>query len=341
MKKIKRRQTTHLRHQHGVTLVELLVAMTLSLVVVAATVAALGMARQGFSTIDAASQLRDNTRFSAELIQRIVQQAGYRDVLYAGATRSNAFKYAGMPSNTEPANVQGFNNALVTSADDPIDTAANNSRTAAAGGCATATDTACVNGSDILIIRFQPAAQVVGGGVSDEAVINCAGTSGSQSATNRTDRLVSIFYVALSNGEPSLMCKSARGTGPWQDAQPLVQGVESFQVLYGVDDVAPGAVAGAQPDSVPDRYLRADQMTVAGNAAATRANWLRVRSVRIGLVVRAAERSAAEKVEKDFYPLGSNTFSASDAGSKFVAPADGRIRQAFTFTVYLPNPQEI
>jgi hypothetical protein len=43
----------------------------------------------------------------------------------------------------------------------------------------------------------------------------------------------------------------------------------------------------------------------------------------------------------DYYPLGVGLWSTADVGSKFVAPADGRLRQALTFTVYLPNPQEM
>jgi type IV pilus assembly protein PilW len=44
----------------GLTLIELLVAMALSLLVVLAAVSALVVARQGFSSVDASSQLRDN-----------------------------------------------------------------------------------------------------------------------------------------------------------------------------------------------------------------------------------------------------------------------------------------
>ncbi|KAB7535791.1 hypothetical protein ET532_027825, partial [Verminephrobacter sp. Larva24] len=85
-------------------------------------------------------------------------------------------------------------------------------------------------------------------------------------------------------------CRPSHGALPWR---PIISGVENFQVLYGVDGIGPAntAVPGTT-DRVVDRYLRADQLTVSGsqpasiNKAATYANWRRVRSIRIGVVLR-------------------------------------------------------
>ena len=62
---------------HGLTLVELLVAMTLGLLITLAAVAALLVGQQGFRSIDAASQVRDNTRFASDIMRRVILQAGY------------------------------------------------------------------------------------------------------------------------------------------------------------------------------------------------------------------------------------------------------------------------
>ena len=46
--------------------------------------------------------------------------------------------------------------------------------------------------------------------------------------------------------------------------------VINFQVLYGVDGVTAGAAPPVAPgDTVPDSYLRADQLTVAGASPPT------------------------------------------------------------------------
>ena len=162
-----------------------------------------------------------------------------------------------------------------------------------------------------------------------------------------------ILHVqASSAGEPALMCTRAAAGGGFE-AQPLVQGVESFQVLYGVDNVVPNTAPTGATDSVPDRYLRADQLTVTGNDAATYANWRRVRSLRIGMVLRSQPGSAVDTASQTFYPLGTSRSSASgaigsafahatnDPGTVFTPPVDRRLRQVVTFTVHLRNFQDL
>ena len=71
-----------LRHG-GFTLVELLVALALTLVIVTAAVATLIVSRRGFSTVDAVSQLDENARFTTEILRRTIAQAGFLDVAFA------------------------------------------------------------------------------------------------------------------------------------------------------------------------------------------------------------------------------------------------------------------
>jgi len=319
------------------TMVELLVALTISLLIALAAISALVATRQGFSTVDAASQLRDNARFASDLIQRLVVQSGFKDYFYA-AKPPTAPEIA---ANIAPS-ISGFNNAL-SSSSDPL-----NSSTARTSG-------SLGYGSDVLILRYQEAETFPGSGVSDRSMIDCAGNSSVNIPMDRDDRVSSILHVAespVNSGELALMC-TYRGPLAWQ-TQPIVQGVENFQVLYGSDAVTAGAAptASAVTDSVPERYLRADQMTVSGNTVATNNNWRRVRSVRIGMVLRGPPNSAQEAIAQTFYPFGlgmsSSTGSAgsamsssNDAGTVFTAPADGRLRQVVTFTVHLRNDQGI
>ena len=148
------------------------------------------------------------------------------------------------------------------------------------------------------------------------------------------------------------MC-TREASGGGFEAQPLVQGVESFQVLYGVDNVVPNTAPTGTTDSVPERYLRANQLTVTGNDVATYANWRRVRSLRIGMVLRSQPGSAVDTASQTFYPLGTSKSSASDAvgsafahatndpGSEFTPEVDRRLRQVVTFTVHLRNFQDL
>lgn len=321
----------------GMTLVELLVSLVIGLVITLAAVSALIVTRQGFNTVDASSQLRDNARFAADLIHRVTLQAGFKDPLYAIASPSQK-DYADDALGLISANVTGFNNAIPKTTD-----------------LLTATTRTTSDGSDVLIIRYQTAKlNDDTSSTADGTMIDCAGNPVTTMPANRKDRMVSIFYVAVgSDGEPALMCsRSANGLAPYSP-QPIIQGVENFQVLYGVDGfTSANSSFNATPDSVPEKYLRADQMIVGGvmGSQATYNNWRRVRSVRIGMVLRGPLNSQQERVSQTFYPFGlgkssstgtagSSLSSTNDVGTVFTPGVDGRLRQVITFTVHLRNNQ--
>lgn len=318
---------------HGVTLVELLVAMAIGLLIVLAAVAVLTASRRGATTVDAASQLRDDARFSTSLIQRLVVQTGFEDMQWARAPYSDSIgKYEiqnGFSINDPDIkpNIFGYDNST-PSASDPLN--AVTTRTAGSLGY----------GSDILILQYQTAAKD-SGSVADDSMISCNGNAPTSVAIDRSDRISSILYVDISttSGQPALMCKTRNdATGIWSTV-PLIDGVESFQVLYGVDNVTPNAVPTGHSDGLAKRYLRASQLTVSGNGSATHVNWRRVNSLRIGLVLRGPPGSAQETSSQTLYPLGSpNLSSASDPGTTFTAN-DSRLRQTVTFTIHLRNCQ--
>lgn len=361
-------QTLNLKshQQQGFTLVELMVALALSLLVVAASVSALLVSRQGFTSIDAASQLRDNARFASDFITRLSVQSGFKDTKYVDTTSHSVFKSIGTPSDPDSP-VFGFNNAKLGTGTDPIAASVNNSRNT---NCIVSEGTACANGSDILVLRYQAGSKntdsVAGSssGEIDNAMFNCAGIREMFTPTSASDVIESMLYVDISmtTQEPTLMCKYRTGSGAsWVNIPtPLVQGVESFQILYGTDGVVAGfaPVARApidvipnippltgQPDSVPEKYLRADELTVAGNIPATKENWRRVRSLRIGLIVRGAPGSAQDRgAAPALTPLGAAFVNPADQQSSFEqipSTGDGRLRQVVTFTIYLHNFQRI
>lgn len=301
--------------------------MALSSLIAIAAISALIVSRQGFSTVDAASQLRDNARFSTDLIQRIGVQAGFQDVKYAAVSRSST---TAALATIAPQNVSGATNALPDTSD-PFNI------------FTTRTTGSIGYGSDVLILRYQTVETFPDSGVSDQTIIDCMGNAPTAIPVDQDDRLVNMLYVDNSLGEPSLMCKTGAG-----NAQPIVSGVENFQVLYGVSGVTPNTAPTSTPSFIPDRYLRADQMTVTGSATNTTANWNRVRSIRIGMVLRGPLGSAQESIARTYYPFGrapgstggtegSAMSSSNDPGTVFSPGADSRLRQTVTFTVHLRN----
>lgn len=117
--------------------------------------------------------------------------------------------------------------------------------------------------------------------------------------------ITNVFTIA--NNE--LLC-GGLGAGA---AQPLIDGVESFQVLYGVETET------VCPDGAVDRYMTRNEV----NAAGLQDNIL---SVRIGLLLRSRDNLLLENNAEDFQVL--------DQSVDF---ADRRIRRLFQETVFMPN----
>lgn len=222
------------------------------------------------------------------------------------------------------------------------DTLTHNSR--ASANCAGVSDTSCMNGSDVLIVRYWGASRA---GVADGTIVNCAGIPEPE-ATPAQGPSYSIFHVVRgSDGEPTLACSYRDPTTMAPATVPLAKGVEAFQVLYGTDGVTPNVCAAdltTGADSVAERYLPASQLDGATGTYCAN-NWARVRSVRIGLLVRGASNSAAVKAATSWPVLSASgaTYSfvdvTGDPGSLLAVAADGRLRQQMVFTVHLRNAQ--
>lgn len=172
------------------------------------------------------------------------------------------------------------------------------------------------NGSDVLALRFA--------GAGDDAVVHCGGF-----AVPEGTRGWSIFYVAAgAAGEPELRCKY-RGAAGW-GADAVVNGVESFQVLYGVDLDTP-------MDGVPNTYLNA-------TAVAAAAAWRRVCTIRLALLLRGALNSRADTLAAryDLFGPAYADLHPDDVGVRIdedrLPPSQRlRARRVFSMTVALRN----
>lgn len=329
--------------QRGMTLIELMVALAVGLVVVIAAVASLVVGRIGFTSVDSSTQLRENGRYAASIIQRVVDESGFQDV--AGGQFPD-------PATAPPPSLLGYDNSLVPPSSYPVNFPlsglASGTRTS---GCSV-TDTSCVNGSDVLVVRYWGVSQPPGDPTKpDGSIVNCAGGKEPERATGPS---FSIFSVGRSqSGEPTLICTYQDLSGAWTTV-PLVTGVEGFQILYGTFGVTANVCSSAPIDSTTgepkeqptDSYLTAAQMQGSGGAYCAN-NWARVRTLRIGMLLRGPASSAVVKGSAPTSisvlggPNASYSFStAADVGSTLTVPADGRLRQQMVFTVALRNMQQ-
>lgn len=312
-------------YQNGLTLVELMISITLGMLVVMATTALLVSSKASYLAQDEGSRIQETGRYAFDVLTRAVHQVAYENWDVDGAPMLVGAGYS--------SNVRGLDASSVKRATHGIDAPLQTS----------------VNGSDVLALRFFG---VGNGSDGDGTVLNCAGFSVGAPASHanaESKRGWSIFYVATSaHGEPELRCKYFGKTAWASDA--IATGVESFQVLYGLD---------ADSDSMPDRYVNAtainamdDALILEGATAAAKAidknrktNWKKVMVVKIALLLRATANTGANAAPLQYDLFGSdysNAQGANDRGTRIreedlPIASRHRLRKVFMQTIHIRN----
>ena len=307
----------------GLGLLEMFVALALGMLVTLAASALVVNASANYVHHTESARLNDSGRYALAIISQAVRQAAFVN-----------WDAAGVPPATLPeasANIGGLDAASISRASNGIDQPL----------------ASAVNGSDVLAVRYAGS----GSPDADGSVLNCAGF-GTAAAGTETQRGWSIFYVAAGgDGVAELRCKY-KSANSW-GADAIVRGVDSFQVLYGIDTDTP-------QDGITNRYLNASavraldaELVLVGATAAARAQdfnrktwWKRVASVKVGLLLHgeAHSRPGAETVQ---YDLLGGAYAADaaerDRGVRIqesVLPAAQRqrVRRVFEASIALRNP---
>ncbi|HYD81743.1 MAG TPA: PilW family protein [Paucimonas sp.] len=313
------------RRQAGFSLVELMVSTALGLFVVLAGLALLVSSKMAYLAQDEGVRLQEAGRHALDVVARAVRQAGYEhwDEEQARLHAEPEFS----------PNVLGLDARSLKESSDDIEFPSPHA----------------VNGSDVLALRFFG---VGGGAHGDGSILNCAGfgvAAPESQAAAEDGRGWSIFYVAKGiGGEPELRCKY-RGKKAWT-SDALVAGVESFQVLYGID---------LDGDGIPNGYLNADaietlddRLLLQGPNAVARAldrkrktHWKKVVAVQVALLLRGAQAggSAGAKARYDLFGLAyGEAHAGRDIGTRIQAtdlPAAtrDRVRKLVAQTIQLRN----
>jgi type IV pilus assembly protein PilW len=274
------------RGQGGVALTEVMVATALGMLVALLACAMLVLANGAYRIHSESVWLNDGGHYALDIIGQAVRQSAY--VNWEGDTAPAAY------DASASAAIGGLDARSLMRGSDGIDHPL----------------APVANGSDVLALRFAGSGGTASG---DGSAVNCAGFGVADSHA-ADERGWSIFYVANdAGGEPELRCKYRSASGWGADA--IVRGVDSFQVLYGVDLDTP-------PDDVPNTYLNASAIDAldAGLvlAGATpdeqrrdlnrKTYWKRVRTIKVALLLRGDVRS-----RPDGTPLVYDLFGAAYA----------------------------
>lgn len=303
--------------QAGVSLVELMVAMTIGLFLMGAV----GIIYVNTSTTSRASslesQMNEDASLALEVLQQQIRLAGYSTI-----------------SNTGTRN---FNGVAVRGCDGGFGTAgANNGATVTFG----LLDCDGGTGPDALAVRYE--ATVLNSQTANDSGTpptlrpdNCShngiqpwiagAAEGSAANISLADNR---YYIANDvNNVPALFCRGRDGSagGGFSAATALIPNIEDMQIRYGITNSF-GATGTTVPTQVT-AYVDASD----GNLGAVAANWSRVTALRICLLARSATP----------VPTGSNTFANvgqyRDCNGTLQNPTDRFMRRAYVTTIQLRN----
>lgn len=324
--------------QGGISLVEIMVALTLSLALTGGALTVYLGTRQSYRTSDAMARIQENARYAFQILGRDLRMAGYRGCAGDNATLTNTLNDPGAFLWNFDQPIYGYEASSESVWNLPPDDAITNP----------------LGGRDIVVVRgtFGNGARVLQHSANEDdpslavlrvsadsdfteddegevvlvtdclaaAVFRIAQIHSSDGFDNiendaglgksfeggELQRISTKVYYIRNNpaGRPALYRKE--GTAA---AQEMVDGVQDMQILYGVDET---------DDTAADRYETAAWVEANGR-------WDSVVAVKVALLLRSAEDGVLNTPQTYFFDSAS------------VAAADRRLYQAFETTFTLRN----
>jgi len=294
-------------NQRGLTLIEILVAMSISLLLLAGVIQIFASSKAAYRINEAQSRLQENGRFALQMITADIRMAGFWGCLGNNQVFDHLNNPPGGSVDPVPGGIIGIEGGTGT----PLPADSITVQGVVGGGLpvnahAGNTITTIANGlvqDDLILVGDCTRAdllQITNANPNLGAVTFDigAGTPGNASVPNPYGtnailyRAGSVAYTIAdgNSGQPGLF-RSENGAAPME----LVEGVENLQILYGED---------TNNDEAANFYGAADAV-----------NMDRVVSVRVNLTLR----SLADNI-------------VADAG-----PVDRRLRRTFSSTIVLRN----
>lgn len=225
--------------QRGFSLVELMVAMVVSLLLLSGVIQVFVSSKQSYRVVDSYSRLQENGRFAVDVLSRNIRMAGYR---------SNIWE---IPAVAFPPNV-------------PY---------ASTGQAVFGSDGA----SDSITFRYQ--------GSGDGFIEDCLGGNVGAGTTASV-----TFRIDATDNE--LECSVNAAGIP----QPLIDGVENMQIVYGVD---------TNGDFSANQFRTATNVTASGQ-------WNNIIAVRIGLLLNTVGNVSYVNDSQNYDLVGTNVTAGAD-----------------------------
>lgn len=289
----------------GVSLVEMLVGMTIALMVLAIALQLMLLARARYQRLADEALIEERGNQALELLGRAVRQAGWiTDTPASTSIRS-------WP-HTEAPSLMGAENCHDPKITPAFGCNRNDGKT-----------------GDALLVRFAGRSAKPDGVDADGATRDCGGYGVPERAASESDphpgRMLLFVGPNSTDKELELRCKSLDRKDPSKDgdAQGMVRGVETLQLLYTLGP-----------------FASAPRITKSARAMANE-DWGRVREVHVSIIVRGERSSARKPVASTialFPHLPRNHVEALREDLSFTPADPGRNRAHFVATFAVRNP---
>lgn len=280
--------------QRGITLIEMMIAMVVSLVLVAGVGTVYVSSKRNYAARDELATLNDSARVALETLRHHLEHAGY-----ATPSHLPIGRYFYVQGDTDPQAGTCGTGTFGTNSLGAIKKTA----TADGGG---------LNGSDTITVRFiadqtlnidalnsqfnKGVDGCYGGqsSIKDSLTYNgfLIGTDGS--TRDSTGNLIPILYAAGSNSNLPI--------------RPVVNGIENMQFMYGID---------VDGNDTADRFV---------NAAGVGGNWESVVSIKVALLVRSMQPVQDTASSRTFNLLDTTYTTPSDRFQRAVYTAVIQLR---------------
>ena len=325
-----------LRRQHGVTLVELMVALALGLLITVAMLKVYVDASRMYRFNEGLARVQENGRFALEFIRRDARVAGFWGC-YSEAPLTNQISATSDAwLDVAAGHITGTNDDGLNSADSITfrsatgsGTLVNTTMTAASDSVSVDSVATITSGMAALISDCDNGDIFQVTGVSGTSLAHAAGantnTSANLSKTYASGSRVyqaqqSTFCIALGAdpAQPSLrrLTNPTSGQTCASNGDELIEGVENMQILYGEDTDADSE--GANGDGTANRYVP---------IGAASLNIDRVVSVRLSLLARSLNNNLTTAPS----PYTFNGTAVTPGAT------DKYLRKVFTTTITLRN----
>jgi type IV pilus assembly protein PilW len=317
---------------HGLSLIELMIALTLGMLVIATIGYAYVSSRTTFRQQDALGRMQENARYVFELLSNDIRMTGYAGS-FCGLAATEVVNALPSPANWDQdifgSPLKGYENAGTIAPDVSADVYKGDALAVLRADSTREyiVNAAAATGAALTFSGDEPAdGNVIVTGCSNakprQAFALAEGANGLATTIASQSRIMpliaSLYYIRLNAADPAQPALYRRnGAGV---SEELVEGVEDMQISYGVDT----SIDCATNDRGVDTYVEADAVEATVPCATPAEDWNRVLSARVRLVMRSVE---------DGITTESQTYTFDDG----TTATDRRLRKEFATTIAVRN----